>query len=199
MVAKAMTASPVCWLAKRVPGAKKAGLSDTEKTEEVFRRNAIIEMLNYVYGEPSIAGRVRGYCKMKWTNSRQPKQQGANVEDMCTTIDTHDEKFKMASIGRHMRITSYSLGKAKTQDSRIIQQISRALLKCSGSLTLPPSCADPQVVEAACTARLSEQPARATIISEEATPVVNVSGDIDWGPGNIACKEGRPVTLPRCY
>lgn len=133
-----MFAAPMCSMAKKVPAAKTACLSDHARIEEKFRREAIVDILNYLYDEPSIVGNIRDFCKEKWNLANQQKEYGGGVETMGTTIDSYDEAFKLAFIHKKLGISHKAMGVANVQGGKIIQQIFRALLKCSGNLAVPP-------------------------------------------------------------
>ena len=80
------------------------------------------------------------------------------------------------------------MGKAKVSDSKIVQQLFKSLLKASGSLFVPPECADGKVMETATDARVAEQPERADILK---TPrlVVDSEGTIDWSVGQYSVRK----------
>ena len=90
-------------------------------------------------------------------------------------------KYKPISCETNLKKTC-NIFHVKVVDSKIVQQIFKSLLKCSGSMVVPDECADLKVMGAACEARLKEQPSRATILKAP-KPVVDLEGTIDWGNG----------------
>ena len=83
----------------------------------------MVEVLNFVYDEPNIITQVRDYAKEKWVAEKRKHTFGEGVESMGGTIDTFDEGFKIAFINRCVGVSHEALGKAKVQDTKIVQQI----------------------------------------------------------------------------
>ena len=92
---------PMCALAKKVPVMKAAGLNHIQRADESFRRDALVELINYLYDEPSIITTIRDYVKKSWLNSKMKSSFGKDVESMGNTIDAYDEDLNIAFLNKN--------------------------------------------------------------------------------------------------
>lgn len=177
-------------LAKKVPVPKKTQ-NNIQDTKAAFTYEATVRCINYIQAAPSIAQDVCSFAKSCYIESLKKQRHGEDAVETVDTLDGYDEDWKVLYLSKQLGIETEALGKAKVQDSKVIKQIFRCMMHCSGALKIPDVCRDRAVMAAACNLRLAEVNNRKEMLMDP--KVVDADGKVNWFAGvySITIKDGK--------
>ena len=171
---------PTSSLIRHIP-TPKGTHNKAADARQGFEYDAIVATVNILMAFPKTARDIADFARQLVVEMKKEETHGENFEDI-SKIDSYDNDWKALYVAKILKLSPLALGKAKTKDTKVVNQIFKMLLNCTGATSVPDECADRAVMDMTCDKRLQETGNRAEILREP-VPIVSDEGIVDWAAG----------------